>query len=354
MPAGSDQERTEKATPRRRQEARKKGQVAKSRELPSAIVLLGGVLFLWLAGKPMVNGIMGLWRDLIAQCGLTTVSLASMSAMGMELAGRTALLLGPMVVGLAILALMSNIAQVGLVVATEALSPKLSNLNPIRGLKRIFSLRSIMETFKSFLKILIVGYVAWTTIRGEWQVVFPMMGSSGWAVGSHMAIVIMKIGLRTALALVVLGVLDYIYQRWEYERNLRMTKQEVKDEFREREGDPKVKSRIRSKQMEMARRRMMAAVPKADVVITNPQELAVALQYESETMDAPTVVAKGAGYLAEKIKEVARRHGVPIVENKPLARALFQRVEIGFQIPPALYKAVAEILAHVYRMRNAG
>ncbi len=354
MPSGSDQERTEKATPRRRQEARKKGQVAKSRELPSALVLLGGVLLLWMAGSPMVKGILSIWRGLLANCGRMSLSPESLTHMCFELGGRLAIVVGPMVLAMAILAVMSNLAQVGWVVSSEAISPRFSNLNPVKGLKRIFSLRSLVETFKSFLKIIIVGYVAWTCIKSEWWKIFPLTGSSSWTIGSHMSEVILKIGLRTSIALVVLGVLDYLYQRWEYERNLRMTKQEVKDEFREREGDPKVKSRIRSKQFEMARRRMMAAVPKADVVITNPQELAVALQYDSKEMAAPTVVAKGAGYLASRIKEVARHHGVPIMENKPLARALYRQVEVGYQIPPTLYKAVAEILAHVYRMGEAG
>lgn len=211
---------------------------------------------------------------------------------------------------------------------------------------------ALVELLKALIKLAIVGAVAWVTVRSEWDEFFPLVGSEPWSVGLHMGRAILKLGGRTGVVLLALAALDYLYQRWEYERGLRMTKEEVKEEFKQQEGDPKVKGRIRQRQREMARRRMIAAVAEADVIITNPQHVAVALHYEQGSMNAPVVVAKGADYLALRIRQEARRHGVPLVENRPLAQALYRGVDVGDQIPVNLYKAVAEVLAYVYRQRG--
>jgi flagellar biosynthetic protein FlhB len=326
--------------------------VARSRELSSAAVLLGVVGFCALAGGVLSRTMSHLWIDLVSRSGQIVVSQESLPALGLHLGLKVAVLLGPVLGCVALVAVSSHLAQFGWLFSTEALSPKLSRVSPMEGLRRLLSVRSLLELLKGLIKLAIVAFVAWRTLEGEWGRMLAAGQSSPGDLWDQWIGVTMRLGLRTGLVLVALGILDYLYQRWELERNLRMTKEEVKEEFRQREGDPKVKGRIRQRQREMARRRMMAAVPKADVVITNPEHLAVALHYRSGEMTAPTVVAKGAGFLAQRIREVARAHGVRLVEDKPLAQALYKGVAVGGQIPTSLYKAVAEILAHVYRERN--
>jgi flagellar biosynthesis protein FlhB len=352
MPPRSEQERTEPATPRKREDARKQGQVARSRELPSAAVLLGGILVLSLAGGAMAGGLMDLWRDLLSRSGELVVSPESLSQMIAGLTWKFVLLVGPMILALALVVVAVHLAQVGFFLTGEAISPKFSRINPLEGFRRFLSVQSLVELLKALLKLAIVAYVAWRTVAAEWETFLLLSDVSPWTVATHLGQVVLRIGLRTGLVLVALGLLDYLYQRWEHERGLRMTKDEVKEEYKQREGDPKIKAKIRQKQREMARRRMMAAVPKADVVITNPQHLAIALQYDRSRMAAPTVVAKGAGFIAQRIREVARAHGVEMVENRPLAQALYKGVDVGGQIPANLYRAVAEILAHVFRSKN--
>ena len=246
----------------------------------------------------------------------------------------------------------AHVAQFGFLFTTESLTPKMSRLSPINGLKRLFSLRSLVELAKSVLKVVTVGTAAFILIRSELHVVPGLVLSSVVDILAFTGWVAFKICLGACGALIILAALDYAYQRWEHEKNLRMTKQEVKDEYKQTEGDPKVKARIRSIQLETARRRMMEAVPEADVVITNPTHLAVALRFDGTKMAAPCVVAKGAGHVAERIKQIAAEHGVPIVENRPLARTLIKTVDIGASIPAELYKAVAQILAYVYRLKG--
>lgn len=352
MAQRGDQERTEAPTQRRREEARKRGQVAKSREVSSAAVLLAASGFLVLAGGGLSGFAMNTLGVLIAKSGELQVTAQETRHMLMELLARTGLIAGPILGLLVIVVIASHVAQFGFLNATEALAPNWSRINPVEGFKRMFSLQAVAELLKGLLKMGIVAWVIWRTVMSEWETLASMGSVSPWAMGSEMARGILNIGLRAGMVLAGLALLDFIYQKWEHERSLRMTKDEVKEEYRQREGDPKVRARIRQRQREMARRRMVAAVPKADVVITNPEHLAVAIRYEKENMSAPTVVAKGAGYLAAKIKEVAKKHGVEIVENKPLAHALYKMVEVGSQIPVELYRAVAEILAHVYSKRN--
>ncbi|MGQ9656252.1 MAG: flagellar biosynthesis protein FlhB, partial [Thermodesulfobacteriota bacterium] len=347
-----DQEKTEAPTPRRREDARKMGQVARSRELPSAAVLLGGVGFLFLMGGAMVKAMADIWSALIWRSGTTNLDDASILPLASWILWKGAMLAGPMVLCMAILAGASQVAQFGLLFSTESLTPKLSRISPVSGLRRLLSLQSLVELVKGLLKLAIVAYVAWRTIAEEWEGLLGLVGASPWVMGSRLGNLILRLGVRMGLLLLGLAILDYLYQRWEHERDLKMTREEVKEEYKQREGDPKVKGRLRQRQREMARSRMIAAVPKADVVIKNPEHLAVALRYDRERMAAPVVVAKGAGYLALRILEVAARHGVAVMEDRPLARALYKSVGLGEQIPVNLYKAVAEVLAHVYRERS--
>jgi len=222
----------------------------------------------------------------------------------------------------------------------------------IKGLSQLFNKQALVELLKSLLKILIVGWIAYSTIKGEWPNILLLFGQEVGNIFHFVASLSLRLILRTGLVMLVLALLDYFYQRWSYEKNLRMSRQEIKEEAKQMEGDPIIKARIRTVQRQLARQRMMAEVPKADVIITNPTHLAIALVYESQRMEAPQVVAKGAGFIAQKIVEIGRNHQIPVIENKPLAQILYKTVDLGKTIPSSLYRAVADILAYVYKIKG--
>jgi flagellar biosynthetic protein FlhB len=349
-----DQEKTEEATPKRREETREKGQVAKSRELTS-IAVLGGCLIYFYFGAPVLIGrLLEVMKAIFRQSGQLAVSVDSIQALLLDLAFQTLLTLLPILLVAMLCGFLANFFQVGLIFSTEAIAPKLSKISPLEGFKRLFSLRSFVELIKNIFKIAIVGAVAYLTVSGEATAIVPLMDLSVTGIVYYIGRVSFKILYTTCWVLILLAMLDYLYQRWEHEKKLKMSRQEIKDENKQTEGDPLVKGRIKRLQREMARKRMMAAVPKADVVITNPTHLAVALRYDPETMPAPLVIAKGADFLAEKIREIAKKHDVPLVENKPLAQVLYKMVAVEKTIPENLYKVVAEILAHVYSLKRKG
>lgn len=354
MPETSAQERTEKATQKRRQEARKKGQVAQSREIPSVMILMTALGIFYFAGSWIFWNISEIFTGIYQNMGTLALSqVTDASALSWEVYGRVFGILIPIFLPLVIAGLAGNIGQVGFEIHSEAIGFKFSKLNPISGMKKFVSLKSLVEVAKSILKLAFVGGIAYSVIAKDMKL-FPSQIQKG--VGEiflFIATLAFKIFLFVCLALIVLAILDYIYQRYQYEQNMKMTKQEVKDERKQTEGDPKIKARIRSMQLEIAQRRMMESVPEADVVITNPTQLAMALKFDASDMIAPRVLAKGAGFIAERIKEIARAHDVPIVEDKPLAQAMYQMVEIGDYIPVELYQAVAEILAYVYRLKGS-
>ena len=353
MPESGGQERTEKATPKRRKQARRKGQVASSREIPSVLILMTAMGFFYFAGSWMFWNISGIIGAIYEQLDTLHIDVISdVSALSVVVYKKIFIILFPFFVPVLIAALAGHIGQIGFEMHSQPMRPKLSKFNPISGLKKLVSLKSLVELLKSLFKILIIGSIAFGVVKKEMPKFPALMQQEVGDILVFISTVAFKIFFLVCLALIILAVLDYIYQRWQHEENLKMTKQEVKDERKQSEGDPKVKGRIRKKQMEMAVRRMMEAVPEADVVITNPVHLAVALQFDSAQMVAPTVVAKGAGPVAARIKEIAREHQVPIVEDKPLAQALHKMVEIGEFIPAELYRAVAEVLAYVYRLKG--
>lgn len=353
MPETRGQERTEKATPKRRDQARKKGQVAQSREVSSVLILMTALGFFYFAGSWMFwnlsEFIGGVYQNLDT---LRLNTAADVSAFSVDIFKKLFSILIPFFLPILIAAALANIGQIGFEIHGEPLRPKLTKLNPIAGVKKLFGLRSLVEAAKSIIKILIIAGIAYGLIKGEMERFPPLMQLSVGEILIFIAQTAFKILFVVCLALIILAFFDFLYQRWQYEKNLKMTKQEVKDEHKQTEGDPKIKGRIRKAQLEMAQRRMMEAVPEADVVITNPIHLAVALKFEASEMLAPTVIAKGSGHVAERIKEIARSHQVPIVEDKPLAQTLFKMVEIGEFIPVELYRAVAEILAYVYRIKG--
>jgi len=352
--AGGGEEKTEKATLKRRQEARKKGQVLHSREITTALLLLVGFAALKVYGGTAYAQVESFTRKIITEYpgmeGLYTPD--ALSKLFVEVFSVVALAVAPILAVTFIASLVSGYAQVGFVFTTESITFKLERLNPLNGLKRIFSVRSIAELIKSIFKIGVIGYMAYSFLRNEVYGLLATMDMSVRGIGSYIGITAVNLALRICAALIILAVFDYGYQWWEYERGLRMSKQEVKEEYKQIEGNPEIKSRIKQKQRQISMSRMMQEVPKADVVITNPTHYAVALKYDAEASPAPVVSAKGQGYMALRIKEIAGENNVQIVENKPLARTLYETVEIGDMIPPELYQAVAEVLAYVYSLKG--
>jgi flagellar biosynthetic protein FlhB len=347
--------KTEPATEKRKADARKDGNIAVSRDVTTAALLFAGIGLLALLAGPGVHQLtditrVGLTRsfDHVVHASLTIEQIHSLV---IEVGFTSVLLLLPFLGGLALVGAGATLAQTGLL-WKSSLPFDIGRLNPIKGFGRIVSLRSVAEMIKSSLKIVIIGGIGAIVLGQDLPRLPELVDYDVWGLLTVMGWLTLKTAAVIVGAISVVAGADFLYQRYEWERSLRMSIQEVKEEHRDAEGDPMIKSRVRSVQREMMRKRMMAAVPKADVVITNPTHLAVALKYDTARMSAPIVVAKGAGHLAERIRTVARQHGVVVVENKFVARTLYQLVDIGKEIPADLYRAVAEILAFVFRARG--
>jgi flagellar biosynthetic protein FlhB len=345
-------ERTEQATARRWEEARRKGQVAISREVSVAVSLAAMAAagsFMGLYAFALLTAVMRHW---LAAAGTTAVNQSTLPSLAWRAGWDVLTPAVPFGLFILVLGVGAQILQGGWIWSTERLQWDPGRLNPISGLRRMISARSLVELAKAFLKIGLIAVVVFWHLKDEilaLPLLLQMEPQAAFFRAAHLAVGMI---LWIAAVLTILAAGDYAYQRWQLGRDLRMSRQEVKQEQRETEGDPIIRSRIRSLQREKARRRMMQEVPKADVVITNPTHLAVALKYDGVLMSAPIVVAKGAGFIAERIREVASENGVPIIENKPLARSLHALVDIGREIPSELYQAVAEILAMVLRARG--
>ncbi len=347
------QEKTEPATPRRRQEARRKGDVAKSQELNSLLILLGGLVFLRVLGSGIFQGLSQLSRSLWRDAATFPVTLSEIPIHFSRGIVQVSQFLLPVVLGIMLIAIATNLMQVGFILSSSSLVPDLNRINPVKGISNLFSKRALMRLLFSMLKIFIIGYIAYITIRDQLPQLLFLTGQNVGQIFLFLTNSVYQLGLRCVLGLVPLVALDYIFQRWEHSQKLRMTRQEVLEEHKQTEGSPLLKRRIRSLQRQVARQRMMQEVPKANVVITNPTQIAVALKYEREEMNAPVLVAKGARLIAEKIKELARMYGIPVVENRWLAQALYKSVEVGEEIPIRFYQAIAEVLAYVYRLKKS-
>ncbi len=347
MPAEKD-EKTEAPTPRRRMESRRKGQVARSQDLNAAVMMLSGIIALRLLGPAIWLLMLSITQAALDCSDPTSIDelVPFFNTVILEVFKTVApLMLVLFAVGLAVL-----YAQVGWLFTTDPLIPSLDKLNPINGLKRIFSVKSAMMALINVGKILVVGTVAYLTLRdsaAEIIFAFTVGLPEVFLLGAEL---VERLGLRLAVVLLVLAILDYAWQHYQHEKNLKMTKEEVKDEMRSMEGDPVVKRRRREVQLKLAAQRLQKEVPQADVVITNPTHLSIAIKYNAESMPAPKVIAKGADYLALKIRQIAEAHGIPIVEKKPLVRAMYNDVEPGDYIPEKFYHAIAEILAYVYEL----
>ncbi len=347
--------RTERASERRKREAREKGQVAISREVPTAAILLAGLTLLYLfIGGSLVN-LVDFTRAWLARAVGPTAMMSHIGpdafrALMLEFGSNVVYVVSPLLLGLMAVGVGSYLVQTGWIWKGVKVDP--SRINPIKGLGRLFSLRSLVELIKSVLKVVIIVLVGYAAVRHDLPLLPALVAYDLWTVLVTIGSLMTKAALWIGVTIGLIAIADYAYQRFEWERSLRMTKDEVKQEHKETEGDPLLRSRVRSLQREMSRNRMMANVPKADVVITNPYHLAVALRYEPGTMGAPVVVAKGAGYVAERIKQIAAEHGITVVENQFVARSLYRLVDVGREIPANLYRAVAEILALVYKAKG--
>ena len=352
---GPGGEKTEEATPKKLEDARKEGQVAKSMDLITAVMLMGLFLslkfFVGFVGERLLGSFSVSYRMFaIATKEEFTVPMA-MNLISYALK-EILLVCAPFLICAFIVAFGMNAAQINWKVTGKPLMPKLSKINPVSGAKKMFSKDKIVELLKSIAKVLVLGYLVYSTLKDKWALILTFydltLNQSVGLVGN----LIIDLGIRISVFFLFIAALDFFYQRHKFKEDMKMTKQEVKDEYKNSEGNPEIKGKIRQKMREASRRRMMQEVPDADVVITNPTHLAVALKYDKDKASAPLVLAKGADYLAGKIKEIARDNQVEIVENKPLARMLYYNVEIGDEIPPELYQMVAEILAYVYGLKN--
>lgn len=346
-------ERTERATPRRRQEARRDGQVARSAELTGAIALLAALLALVAFGPGMLQNLGDLMRAGLVDRGDSIETTQGALSVLHHVGGRLLWILTPLLASLMAIGLLVNILQVGFLFTTKPLMPQLSKLDPIKGFTRLFGRRGFVELLKAIAKVSAVGIVAFFTVRSDIESLVPLVGVDGSALLHEMGRSTLRIGLRAGAVLLVLAALDYAYQKWEYEKSLRMSPKEIEEEQKQTEGDPRTRARIRALQRAAARRRMMRDVPTADVVVTNPVHVAVALKYDRARMNAPVVVARGMRKVAQRIKEIAKEHGVPIVEDPPLARTLHRETRVGEAIPASLYQAVAQLLAQIWRLQQA-
>ncbi len=355
---GPGGEKTEPATQKKLDDARKEGQVAKSREIANGMGLMALFLVLKIWTGKMGTSFLETFNTIynrIPQVANLTGGAAPENEMILLLRhGATQLLLIilPILLIGFIVAFVSDFWQVKWKPTSKPLQPKFSKLNPIKGFQKIFSVNSLMELLKAFIKIVIIVWMAYSYIKDKTEYLFYLYDMEIMPALSLILQVVTDLGIRIAAVYLVFAFADYAYQKWKFSEDMKMTKQEVKEEYKNQEGDPQIKGKIRQKMQEVSRRRMMQALPQADVVITNPTHYAVAIKYDPAVSDAPVVIAKGQDYLAQKIKEIARENKVEIVENKPLARMLFANVEVGEAVPPEMYQAVAEVLAFVYHLQG--
>jgi flagellar biosynthesis protein FlhB len=350
--AGGKDNRSEKPSARRLRKAREKGQVARSKEVPAAAALLSVLLMLWYFGQNILQTLQVEMRWLLSSKVPDEIYFPYLSRLFWDAAARTGMVVLPILLAAAAVSVTSNVLQGGWVFSTEALGFHFERLSLKNGLNKIFSKNGIVELSKSLVLIAAVSFISYREIS-QYSAVYPrLVLMDAGRLFYWTTYITYQIFIRVAVLLIILAIVDFCFQKYRFTEQLKMTKQEVKEEFKELEGDPTTKGRIRRIQREMARKRMMTDVPKSDVIITNPTHYSVALSYKIDSMEAPKVVAKGVGYLALKIRELAQQHDIPIVENKPLAQTLYKSVNIGEYIPGNLYRAVAEILAYIYKAKN--
>ena len=350
---GQDGEKTEEPTAKKLEDARKKGQVMRSTEVVTAATLLAFFFMLKIFVGFIGNRFMTSFRQTIGFISDYTSEPFTLNTARTIIRGSFWNIIVAafpiMIVGF-VVTIVAIVFQVKWKVTAEPLKPKFDKFNPVTGMKRLFSKDKIMDLFKSIAKVVILAYVVYSYLKNQWPLIYKMYS---YTLPQAIAVIgdtVINVGIRISALFAVIALFDLFYQKWKYHQDMMMSKQEVKDEYKNSEGDPKVKSQQKQRMQQASQRRMMQDLPNADVVITNPTHLAVAIKYDKDTNEAPVVVAKGADYLAQKIKDRARENAIEIIENKPLARMLYHNVEIGAEIPPELYQMVAEVLAYVYSL----
>ncbi|GHT00409.1 flagellar biosynthesis protein FlhB [Synergistales bacterium] len=347
------EERNEPATPKRREKARSEGKVSQSKDLTASVEILTGLIGLLAFGPGIASALIDYMRETVGFLGDASL-LRDGWFYRLEFSAIWTYFSAWLLLGIIIAVFVVSIViyQVGWKITFEPFKFDLNRINPINGMKKIISMRSMVELIKGLLKSSFFVFVIYVALRDKLPIAmkaiqFPMEDGA-----FQIWDLLWDLAMRLAFMLLIMSFFDYMYQKWDFEKSIKMSKHEIKEEYKQMEGDPQIKSKIRQKQRELARKRMMSSVPKADVVITNPTALAIALAYDRETMAAPQILAKGKDFMARRIRELAMQHNVPIVENKPLARALFNAVEVGDEVPESLYRGVAEILAMVYKLKK--
>jgi len=348
----SSEEKTEQATPKQKREAREKGQVAKSEDLNTALILLSGVLLTLFLGGAMVAQMKDTMGMLCKNLFYEDFNAETLRTLLLDISFKNLNGVLPIMGGFMIVGLIASYSQVGIIFSRKALIPDFKRLNPITGMQKLVSRRSMVKVAMSIVKLGIMGGVAYVSIRKDLEPLLELVSMRTEEIFSSASGLIFGVTLKITIIMLILSFLDLLYQRWQHSKDLMMTKNEVKQETKQTEGDPLVKSRIKSVQRQMSNRRMMQEIPEADVVVTNPTHYAVALKYDATTMEAPKVIGKGVDLIALKIREVATDNNIPIVEDRVLARILYSTVEIDSEIPPKLYQAVAKVLSYVYQLRN--
>jgi len=350
MPEEPAGERTQPATARKREQARKKGQVAKSQDMNATITLIASLMALYLLGQYAFGELYKVFRYHLATACETQLTSGTFGTVALGALIPLAKIVLPFMLAALVAGVLANVMQVGFLFSGEKLAPDLTKLNPFDGFSKFFTVRSVVDLVKAIFKLVVVGWIAYATIRAAIPGLVLLPTSEPATIVLEIVVLSFRLALRAVLAMIFLAILDYGFQRWQFERSIMMTRQEMREELRELEGDPHIRARIRSIRRQMRLQRMMAEVPSADVVITNPFHIAVALRYDVKKMSAPKVIAKGARLQAERIKQIAAENRVPVVEKRTLAQLLYKSVEVGQEIPETLYQVVAEVLAYVYQI----
>lgn len=348
----ASEEKTEEATPKKKSDARKKGQVAKSKEVGLALTLLASTLVLVMLGEYLAKSLSNILSAFLTNYLTMNLSNDNIISLMILVTEKLMLVILPVVVPIMVMGIIANFLQSGFLMTLETIKPQFSKLNPISGFKKIFSIRTVVELIKDIAVISIVGIVGYKFVKSQLEYILSLSEVSPSGIIVTVGNLAVSIFFKVTLVMIVIAIIDFIFQKRQYGKELRMTKQEIKEEYKQDEGDPQIKSKIRQKQREMASRRMMQSVPDATVVVTNPTHIAVALKYEEGKNQVPRVVAKGTDYVALKIKELAKENEVPIIENKPLARLIYNQVDLESEIPAEMYEAVAEILAVVFKLKK--
>lgn len=344
-------EKTEEATDSRREDFRKRGQVAMTRELSTALFFLLSAALLYVTGRFFLQNLFDIFNQAMGGEFIEKLREGHLREILLGVGYKLIILVGPLFMISLVVGIAAQVLQTGFLQVEDALTPNLEKLNPLTSLGRIFSMKGVAELLKSILKMAAIGVILYLVLKSEIRQIPYLSAMTIEQLMHYLGAVLYKLVLSTGLFMLVLAIADYFFQRWQLEKEMMMTKQEVKEEMKSRDGDPMIKARIRRVQKEIANRKMMSEIPKADVVITNPTHIAVVIKY-SENLPAPQLIAKGADFMAEKIKELAREHNIPIVENKPLARTIFKTMKVGQVIPRELFVAVAEVLSYIYRLKR--